>query len=126
MADLRKFIGTWSLVGIETSGASRANAGAKGQIIYDAAGNMSAHVVLPPAHPTEAPAGAVAPGYSGYFGTYTIDEADSVIVHHRVANTNPKAPTDVRREFRFTPEGNLVLTPRESQGNSLTFQRISS
>ena len=125
MTDMSRFVGTWSLVGIDTGDGRQFGGQAKGQIIYDNAGNMSAHVVLPPEQPSAAPDGVVAPGYSGYFGTFTVDEADSVIVHHRVANTNPKAPTDVRRQFHFTPEGHLVLTPRESQGNQLTFRRIS-
>ncbi len=120
MTDMSRFVGTWSLLAIESNVGRQGSGKPKGQIIYDAGGNMSAHVVLPAGED-----GAPPPPYAGYFGTYTVDEAGSTITHHRVANTNPNAPKDVTREFRFTPEGHIVLTPRENRDNSLTFERIS-
>jgi hypothetical protein len=90
------FVGTWSLVSYEardSQGQIQHPLGehVSGQLVYDSAGNMSAHVMrndrtLFAAHDalrgTDAEVRAAFEGYTSYFGTYTIDAKKQTVTHH--------------------------------------------
>jgi hypothetical protein len=89
-------VGTWRLVSFEsrtTGGEIRRPLGpaAKGQLLYDAAGHMSAHLMDPDRPPfasgdltrgSDAEVRAAMAGYIAYYGTYTLDLSRGVVTHH--------------------------------------------
>ena len=89
-----------------------------GFIIYTAAGQMMVHLMAPNrpvfagAEPTPAEAQAAVASYTSYFGPFSVDEADSYFIHHRIGHTldltdQPRAErrtgldTDAQRFFEF-------------------------
>jgi hypothetical protein len=84
------FLGSYRLVSYITydqDGTERQSTYTTGQITYDAAGRMSAHLMAPdrPANgrgASEAQRAAAASGYVAYFGRYEIDAARGVVTHH--------------------------------------------
>ena len=96
-----------------------------GFIIYTAAGQMMVHLMAPnrPTHasaqPTPAEAQATVASYTSYFGPFTVDEAGSYFIHHRIGHTldltdQPKPErrtgldTDAQRFYEFV-DNRLVL-----------------
>ena len=96
-----------------------------GYIIYTAAGQMMVHLMAPnrPTHasaqPTPAEAQATVASYTSYFGPFTVDEAGSYFIHHRIGHTldltdQPKPErrtgldTDAQRFYEFV-DNRLVL-----------------
>lgn len=80
-----RFIGTWDLVSYQvrtSSGEIREPYGENplGRISYDAGGHMSAQLMRRD-RSNPAPGGGTT-GYSGYYGTYTIDEKAGTVTHH--------------------------------------------
>ena len=86
-----RFIGAWRLLSCETRNASgqtgspSANRPA-GQLLYDAAGNMSAQLMRTdrarfaariPLLATDAEVRVAFDGYIAYFGTYSVDDVDA-------------------------------------------------
>jgi hypothetical protein len=61
-------------------------------------------------------------GYTAYFGTYTVDDKEKFVVHHRVGQINPGGEVDAKRYYDFvmTPQGRerLILTPEPMGGGS--------
>jgi hypothetical protein len=80
-----RFVGTWDLVSYEVrtpSGETRYPYGNDplGRISYDAEGRMSAQLMR--RDRPSPPAGSSSPGgYSGYYGTYTVDEKAGTVIH---------------------------------------------
>ena len=90
-----------------------------GFIIYTPAGRMMVHLLDPDrppyagGEPTPAEAQAAARSYTSYFGPFSVDEAGSYFVHHRIGHTldltdRPEAErrtglgTDAQRFYEFT------------------------
>ncbi|HET8603368.1 MAG TPA: lipocalin-like domain-containing protein [Marmoricola sp.] len=113
----RAFGGTWTLVGWETLGADGEvthplGREPWGQLMYDSdAGTVSAQLVATgqprfasddwQAAATEEMAAAW-PKYFGYFGTFTVDEADQTVTHHIRAGWFPNlAGTEQARHYEF-------------------------
>jgi lipocalin-like protein len=131
--ELRKpFIGTWRLISIE-GGGNTTNRGSNptGVIYYDATGHMAAQIQPDRPRPrwTGTPTPEVAferwRGYTAYFGTYTIDDTDGTVTHHREGMLDPGA-VDFVRKFEFAPGDRLILTPVGGGGTPahLTWERI--
>ena len=121
MADMtpthRQVIGFWRHV--PNAGDTNDNPAIRpGFIIYTAAGQMMVHLVAPnrPAYagaePTAAEAQASVASYTSYFGPFTVDEAGSYFIHHRIGHTidrtdQPKPErrtgldTDAQRFYEF-------------------------
>ena len=113
-----RFVGGWDLIGTEVKDAQGNKAGEmlpgwKGQIAYTPDGRMSAHLIAPEGTVRGAPQGERLPveSYTGYYGTYTIDDAAGCVTHHMMAATTPSLLDSDQRRF-FTFEGNrLILQP---------------
>ena len=90
-------VGAWSLCSYELrlkpSGTITAPFGSHpvGQIIYEANGQMSAHLMRPktaafasndPLSATDGEAASAWRNYIGYWGTYTVDARAGIITHH--------------------------------------------
>ena len=111
-----------------------------GQLIYDAGGNMSAHVMRSdrpffaaddPGRGTDAEVRAAFDGHASYFGTYTIDLATQTVTHHVQGSSYPNwVGNDQLRHFKFDGPRLVLSTPAlVSDGESLeyvlTWERIS-
>ena len=121
-----QFIGVWRLVSCErTREDGRVDFpygdDPLGRISYDEAGRMSAQLMRRGRRTTVGPgmnlatAGeeeireAVA-GYAAYFGTFDVDEAAGMVIHHVEASLVPSwVGTDLRRKYRFF-DNRLALT----------------
>jgi hypothetical protein len=118
----KRFIGTWRLVSI-TTGTVRHNRGERptGLLYYDDKGYMAVQIM--PSRPrstwsrggpTPDEAKDALSGYTAYFGTYTVDESQGVVVHHRTGNIRPGAFGKLVRRYDFLSEDRLLLRPVES------------
>jgi hypothetical protein len=86
--------------------------------MYGEGGEMTAHL-------TRADRGA----YLGYFGPYTIDAANNVVVHHVVgASLASWVGSDQVRYYGFTADGRLTLSLKQGDRitQTLTWERVPS
>jgi hypothetical protein len=138
-------LGTWRLVSFEardSKGQLQYPLGKHvfGLLMYDADGNMSAHVMRndrplfaanDPDRGTDAEVRAAFEGHASYFGTYTIDLAMQTVTHHVRGAWYPNwIGSDQVRHFKFDGSRLLLSTPPlVSSGESLeyvlTWERIS-
>ena len=107
----KRLVGNWTLVKYEVfgeDGAVRPGNYDVGRIMYGDAGEMTAHL-------TRSDRGA----YLGYFGPYTIDASNGVVVHHVVGSSLTSwVGSDQVRYYAFTDDGRLTLSLK--QGNRVT------
>ena len=132
------FAGAWRLVSCEardSSGRIQYPFGerAAGQLFYDAAGSMSAHLMkgdrtpfaaADPALGSDAEVRDAFDGYVAYFGTYSIDDTASTVTHHVAGASFPNwIGIDLVRRYVFDDEGRLRLStpPIEVGGRSLEY-----
>lgn len=119
--DTKLFIGTWRIVSDNSVGL----------MIYDAFGNMTAQVMPLRARPkyagtepTPDEAKAAITGYLAYFGTYTVDEREHTITHHRKGSINPgQVGEDAVRRYQFASDDQLILLPVESAAH-IIWERV--
>jgi hypothetical protein len=96
-ADLqKKFVGSWKLISIE--GQNRASdSHSVGMLTYDSTGHMSVHIVRGdrPAFPngrakaTDREKAAAFESYTAYYGTYTFEPENGIVVHHLEGSLSP-------------------------------------
>lgn len=136
-------VGTWRLVSFEDveNGKTIREFGNKplGLFIYTADGHVAIQIANPanprcvapskrsgpggkvdPSVPTCSPeqAQSLLEGYVAYWGTYTVDAAAGVVIHHVVSDlSNGYAGTDQRRPFRL--EGDRLVI-----GDGKTWTRV--
>ncbi len=127
----RRFVGAWSLAGIERRGADGAPLAGPledrlGYLIYDAAGYMGVTIMRPDrtAHPEDGPttneALAQFGSYTSYFGRFTVDEAEETVTHHVEGSLDPRGVgADYPRSYAFT-EDRLTLQPPPGADGSTT------
>jgi hypothetical protein len=133
----RRFVGNWRLVTFENfdeQGRSSPNALDVGRIMYDAEGNMAAHLMRTERKPMSTPAtdaerAASYASYVAYFGRYTIDTSNNSVTHHVEGSLNPNwVKTPLVRYWQFSPDGNrLMLSVRNAAGRTtgtLTWERL--
>jgi hypothetical protein len=138
-------LGTWRLVSYEardSEGRVRYPLGenVSGLLVYDARGNMSAHVMRndpplfaakDPTQGTDAELRAAFEAYGSYFGTYTIDQARQMVTHHVRGAWYPNwIGHDQLRHFKFDGAHLLLSTPQliwdgQSLEYVLTWERIA-
>ena len=137
-------LGTWQLVSFEardSKGQLHYPLGERvsGLLVYDAGGNMAAHVMKnsrtlfaanDPDCGTDAEVRAAFESYASYFGTYTVDPARQTVTHHVRGAWYPNCiGSDQLRHFKFKGS-RLVLSTSAltSSGESLeyilTWERI--
>ena len=119
-------VGTWRLVSFEsrtTGGEMRYQLGraARGQLLYDAAGHMSAQLMDPErpqfasgdmARGSDAEVRAAMVGYIAYYGTYTLDLSRGVVTHHVQGALFPNwVGGDQVRYFRLDGDRLTITTP---------------
>jgi hypothetical protein len=95
----QKFIGAWRLVGIE--GVGRGTGPGErptGVIVYDRTGHVAVQISYKPNRPRFAngPAAGTAEekaaafdSYAAYYGTFTVDPAAGLVIHHLENSLNP-------------------------------------
>ena len=126
-SDRAKFVGTYRLLTVERKdGANgewveRPNYHSIGYITYAETGHMGVHI-MPRSRqrhasnpPTGEEAQAALRGYTAYFGSFTVDEANQFVVHHRFGQINPGGAVDAKRFYDFAGE-HLTLTPAPADG----------
>jgi lipocalin-like protein len=130
-------LGTWRLVSFEARDSKNQlqrpfGEHVSGLLVYDAGGNMAAHVMKngrplfaanDPDCGTDAEVRAAFEGYASYFGTYTIDPATQTVTHHVRGAWYPNwIGNDQLRHFAFEGSRLLLSTPPlRSRGESLEY-----
>src|SRR5229473_8644288 len=92
----RKFVGSWKLISIEGPNQTR-NGKPFGMIMYDSTGHMSVHIVRgdrPPfpdgrAKATDKEKAVAFDTYTAYYGTYTFDPENRIVIHHLEGSLSP-------------------------------------
>jgi hypothetical protein len=118
-----RIVGTYKLVSSEQTG----------YLFYDPSGLMAVVIqqngrkMFAAAAPTPAEALAAVTTYSGYFGTFTVNEAERVVTHHKLGSFDPNGTgTDEKRSFQFAA-GRLILRPSSAAqgvGPTITWERM--
>ena len=129
--DAEKFVGTWTLVAIESRDKSGNWVPANdsvgfdpiGYISYDAYGNMSVQIMkrnrpkfgtndVQEVAPEKVKAAFLA--YAAYFGTYKVDDVERSVTHHRIGHRFPdEVGTVVKRHYIF--DGDTVTLMPSSE-----------
>jgi len=134
MNDRAKFVGTFSLVVTEAKDASGKWAptpdfNSIGYITYADTGHMGVHIMprvrprFASNPPTPAEAQAALRGYTAYFGSFSVNDKDKLVTHHRVGHLDGGTP-DFVRYYDFVPDPRnpgggferLILTPAPATG----------
>ena len=135
-----EFVGAWKLVSFERrtpAGELTYPMGDRpvGRLTYDAFGRMSAQLMQPDRPKFKANDAArtgtaeekVAAynGYTAYYGTFTVNEADHMVVHHVEASLYPNwVGSDQRRAYEFSGD-QLILRVSNAAGESrLVWERV--
>lgn len=134
---MERFIGAWRLVAFEEEGSDGEvvypyGKDAAGLLAYDSSGRMSVQIMrkdrahLSSADWQSVPAEEIKKaieGFTAFFGSYEVDEANSTVLHHVEGHVLPESVGKVlRREFTFS--GN-VLTLKPSPNRRVIWERIA-
>lgn len=141
MSDRAKLVGTYRLIATEVKDASEKwsrtpNFNSIGYITYADTGHLGVHIMprnrprFASTIPTAEEAQAALQGYAAYFGSFTVDDKDKFVLHHRVGQINPGGAVDVKRFYDFDGD-RLILTPAPADGggkdkatNHLIWERL--
>jgi len=127
----KRLVGTWRLVSITESQLQQYRGEhPTGLLYYDDKGQMAVQIMPSRERgkyagtlPTAEEARDAVLGYTAYFGTYTVDERNQTVTHHRTGNINPGGLGDFVRRYQFLSEDRIILMPIESTAG-LTWERI--
>ena len=119
--ETRPFLGFWEIDRIErrTVDGTALPTGqfAAGYLIYMPSGYMAVHLMRPDRRPYEGPrptvleAHAAMESYASYFGPFSVDAGEGVVVHHRAGHLDPAGiGVDAPRAFEFRDD-QLILRP---------------
>ena len=131
-------IGTWkliSLVDIPEGGEPEYPHGKspKGILTYTPEGYVSVHIMTNPfpevdTLSTKTPADKwkeVFDSYVAYFGTYSIDAIDMIVVHHVEGSNWPEfIGTSQRRRFRYSADRLIFFGEYTRTGTKYTYERL--
>ena len=136
-----RFVGTWKLASIERRNAAgdvieptpAASPERSGYLIYGASGYMAVSIMpvgrkkYAGAQPTDDEAKAAITGYAAYFGTFTINEADSTVTHHLQGSLNPGMTSEQKRFFELAGNRLTLRPPAAANGDQsrLTWERVA-
>ena len=133
---MERFIGAWRLVAFEEDGPDGEvvypyGPDAAGLLVYDSSGRMSVQIMRRDRVPFSSadwqnvPAEEIKKaieGFTAFFGSYEVDEANSTILHHVEGHVLPESVTKVlRREFSFSGD---VLTLKPSPNRRVIWERV--
>jgi hypothetical protein len=131
-----RLLGNWKLVSyvvFDANGGSRPGNYDIGRVVYDAAGEMSAHLMSSKRgteNPTTDAARSLAYStYLAYFGPFIVDEAKGTVTHRVIGSSYPHwVGTDQVRYYSFDPIGRLTLSVKTGDRitGSLLWERISN
>jgi lipocalin-like protein len=133
-----KLAGTYKLVSIERKKADGTrlppqSANPTGHIFYDEAGRMALVIMqsgrkkYAAAQPTTEEALASFTTYTGYFGTYAVNEAEGTVTHHLLGSLDPnQTAADEKQVFQFAQNRLILKTPAATNGVQLmvTWERM--
>jgi ketosteroid isomerase-like protein len=131
-----RFVGTWKFVSIEFRGPDgeprSAPAFKNGLLIYTPTGEVSLQLMrdgrkeFAAGRPTPEEAQAGILSYFAYFGTFTVNEAEGTVTHHRQAHLIPNRITDGPRSYQFSGNRMRLTTPPIMDGiiQTLTWERV--
>ena len=133
-----RLVGTWRVVRyVDTDPAGNVTYpfGEKpsGYFVYDATGHLSVQIMRTPARPlfaagdddkgTDAEVRAAYNGYAAYFGTYRVDEANSVVTHIVEGSLNPSyTGTEQPRPFKL--DGDVLQIQVRGQDGATYFREL--
>jgi hypothetical protein len=128
-----QLIGAWRLVSMDYRGPDNASVDpfyqpdSTGLIIYDASGWMSVHIAGPHRQAWKVPASRLSTGgspqdgalkaaafdsYYAYFGTWELDELQSVVTHHVITALLPAEDGQSYAQQVALENGRLIFTTR--------------
>jgi len=129
----QKLVGTWRVVRfIDTDPKGKVTypfgEEPRGYIAYDATGHLSVQIMRMPAQSpfaagdddkgTDAEVRAAYDGYAAYFGTYRVDEVNSIVTHVVEGSLKPSyIGTDQPRPFKLDGDV-LIIQARDKDGTS--------
>jgi hypothetical protein len=139
------FVGVWKLVSFHAQGPDGQTVypfgkDAQGRLTYEPSGRMAVQIMNPdrprfssadPLLTSEDEVRAAFGGYAAYYGTYSVNEGEGIIVHHiEVALLPNWVGTDQIRQFEYdgkylTLKGPLMLGGVEA-AVSLVWERLRS
>jgi len=138
-----KFIGTWRLMSVEARrpngevASTPARYGTKtiGYLMYDNTGHVAVQIMRPDRPKfaindidkgTPEELKAAWEGYSAYFGTYEINEAESFVVHHVEGSSFPNyVGSDQKRFYELSGDALVLKPPQRQIGNEQLSMRIT-
>ena len=122
---MERFIGAWRLVAFEEDGSDGKvvypyGKDAAGLLVYEASGRMSVQIMKRNRAPLSSgdwrslPAEEIKDaieGFTAFFGSYEVDEVNSIVIHRVEGHLLPDSVGKVlRREFTFSGDV-LILKP---------------
>ena len=125
----KKFVGSWKL--ISTHGLNQYDGGkAVGMITYDNSGHMSVHIArtdrpplaTPRSKTTDQERAAAFDTYIAYYGTYTFEPENGIVIHHLEGSLSPgQIGQDNIRYFEL--QGNRLTLSIANDGKGGRFAR---
>src|SRR6185295_7745971 len=131
-----EFNGAWRLIGFEEDGPDGETLypygrDAVGSLIYDSSGRMSVQIMRRDRESLSSDAWNSAPaeliktaieGFTAFFGTYVVDEANGLVVHRVEGHVLPESVgKELQREFVFSGD---VLTLKPSANRRVIWERV--
>ncbi len=133
---MERFVGAWRLVAFEEDGPDGEivypyGKDATGLLVYDGSGRMSVQIMRRDRAPLSSAEWESVPaeefkktieGFTAFFGSYEVDEANSTILHHVEGHVLPESVGKVlRRKFTFSGD---FLTLKPSPNRRVIWERI--
>ena len=131
-----RFVGTWRLVAFERRGPDgelrpSTNSFSNGLLIYTSTGHISQQLTRKSRQKFSGRASGEEAqealySYLAYFGTFTVNEGQGTVTHHRQAHLIPGRVTDGIRYYRFMGNRLMLTAPPggEEVTTTLTWERI--
>jgi len=131
-----RFVGTWRLVAFERRGPDgelrpSTNSFSNGLLIYTSTGHISQQLTRESRQKFSGRASGEEAqealySYLAYFGTFTVNEGQGTVTHHRQAHLIPGRVTDGIRYYRFMGNSLMLTAPPggEEVTTTLTWERI--
>src|SRR5215471_17897725 len=131
-ADLqKKFVGSWKLISIEGPPPQPINGKPFGMIMYDNTGHMAVQIVRGdrpafangPAHATDKERAQAYSTYTAYYGTYTFEPENHIVIHHLEGSIVPdQIGQDNIRYFELKGNRLTLSVANDGKGGRLVFK----